>query len=70
MTTTFNIPVTVLDERCRTCFDLDLSGGITHNDIWADGKIVAREFSAHCSHLVLCNRLKERYSKKEDTANE
>lgn len=71
MTTTFNIPVTILNEGCKLCPDLDLSHGIGYQEFTTvDGKIVSREFFCECDHLALCKRLRNKYIKKEDTANE
>ena len=59
-----DIPVEVLDEKCKLCSELDVDQQWT--DIWDGHQIVAREFHSQCSHLALCKRLKGRFEKHDD----
>ena len=58
-----DIPVEVLDEKCKLCSELDIVNATS--DLWGNGEIVAREFHCSCSHLALCKRLKGRFEKDD-----
>lgn len=62
---TIDIPVTVLDDNCKTCteFDIHMTGS---NDLWAGCKLLVHDVHAECSHLRLCKYLKNRHAAEEE----
>lgn len=59
------LPVEVINEDCMLWRDLDIEI-MGSTEVYSGEDIVARDFTAYCSHINLCKRLKKRFEKKQE----